>query len=148
MRGFELEISAAGAVIEVHLGISELRRRVLKQRQQLAPPSPLPLSFLIDTGASCSWVDEMHMRSLGLAPRSWEEVHTVQSKGVAIDFPAYEVSVTVGGLATINSRRFELLIGGQPFINQPFDGLLGRDVLNFCRLGWHGPARKLRFEYD
>ncbi|MFM8900532.1 MAG: retropepsin-like aspartic protease [Burkholderiales bacterium] len=103
---------------------------------------------MIDTGASCSWIDEMHMRSLGLEPRSWEEVHTVQSKGIPIDFAAYEVSLVLGGLATVNSRRFELLIGGQSFINQPFDGLLGRDILNQCRLGWHGPGRNLRFEYD
>jgi hypothetical protein len=147
VRGFDVPISAAGAVVEIHLGISEPRRRALK-RHQLVPPPPIPVTFLIDTGASCSWIDEMHMRSLGLEPRSWEEVHTVQSQGVPTDFAAYEVSLVLGGLATVNSRRFELLIGGQPFINQPFDGLLGRDVLNQCRLGWHGPARNLRFEYD
>jgi hypothetical protein len=147
VRGFDAPISGTGAVIEVHVGISELRRRVLKQNK-LTPPSPIPVLFLVDTGASCSWIDDMHMRSLGLDPRSWEEVHTVQSKGVPIDFPAYEVSLVVGGLATANTRRFELLIGGQSFINQPFDGLLGRDVLNHCRLGWRGPARSLRFEYD
>lgn len=147
MRGFDVSITGAGAVVEVHVGISELRRKVLL-RNRMVPPSPIPLTFLIDTGASCSWIDEMHMRSLELEPRSWEEVHTVQSKGVPVEFPAYEVSLVLGGLSTANTRRFELLIGGQSFINQPFDGLLGRDVLNQCRLGWHGPARKLRFEYD
>jgi hypothetical protein len=147
VRGFDVPIGGAGAVVQLHVGISELRRKVL-QRMGLVPPSPIPLAFLVDTGASCSWIDEMHMRSLGLDPRSWEEVHTVQSKGVPQEFPAYEVSLVLGGFSTPNTRRFELLIGGQPFINQPFDGLLGRDVLNQCRLGWRGPARNLRFEYD
>ncbi len=89
----------------------------------------------------------MHMRSLGLEPRSWEEVHTIQGNGVPSKFPAYEVSVTLGGMAALNTRRFEILIGGQPFINQPFEGLLGRDVLRHCLIGWNGPAGTLRLEY-
>lgn len=89
------------------------------------------------------------MRSLGLEPRSWAEVYTIQGNGVAMGFPAYDASLLIRGApANRMSRRFELLIGGQPFINQPVDGLLGRDVLNFCRIGWHGPARTLRFDYD
>jgi hypothetical protein len=46
------------------------------------------------------------------------------------------------------ARRFELLIVGRSFDNQPFDGLLGRDVLNQCHLGWRGPAQTLRLEYE
>ena len=90
----------------------------------------------------------MHMRSLGLDPGGWEEVHTVLGQGVATDFATYSVSPVLGGQATQNTRRFEIQIGGQAFINQPVDGLLGRDVLNFCRLGWNGPGRELRIEYE
>lgn len=147
MRGFEVPITNAGAVVELQLGIIELRRAALR-RAQLSPPSPIPIVFLIDTGASCSWVDEMHMRSLNLEPRSWGQVHDLSTKGVAQDFNAYEVSLVLGGAATPNTRRFELLIGGRSFDNQPFDGLLGRDILNQCQMGWRGPARILRLDYE
>tara|TARA_B100001105_G_scaffold96114_1_gene76450 strand:+ start:610 stop:999 length:390 start_codon:yes stop_codon:yes gene_type:complete len=129
------------------VGVGEQHRKFL-QRIGQSVPSPLPLQFLIDTGASCSWVDEMHMRSLGLQPRSWAEVHTVTGGGIATEFPAYEVGITLGGQASPNTRRFQLLIGGQPFINQPFDGLIGRDILNVCRIGWNGPAREIRIDYE
>jgi hypothetical protein len=147
VRGFEIAIAGAGALVELQLGITDLRRAALRRSGISAPP-PIPVIFLIDTGASCSWVAEMHMRSLGLEPRSWGQVHDLGSKGIAQDFNAYEVSLVVGGPATPNARRFELLIGGRSFDNQPFDGLLGRDVLNQCHLGWRGPARTLRLEYE
>lgn len=149
MRGcLEIEISRAGAVVDVYLGVSELRRKALQQRG-VTPPHPVQVSLLIDTGATCSWVDESYMaRNLGLEPRGWEQVHTVHSRGVPDKFFAYDASLTIGGYATEKSRHFQIQICTQPFINQPFDGLLGRDVLNKCRLGWNGPSCKLRFEYD
>ena len=145
--GFELQILAVGAIIECHLGISELRRRHLKL-EGVPVPSSIPVHLLIDTGASCSWIDTMHMRSLGLEPRSWEETHTATNKGVGKDFPYFEVSLLIGRPASPESRRFELLMGGDAYINHGFDGLLGRDVLRHCRLGWNGPAGTVRFQYD
>lgn len=147
MRGFEVPITGSGAVVEVQLGISELRRAAMR-RAGVTPPSPIPVYFLIDTGASCSWVDEMHMRSLNLEPQSWHHAHNLSSKGVAQAFSAYEVSLVLGGVATENSRRFNLMIGGASFNNQPVEGVLGRDVLNQCILGWRGLAGTLRIDYE
>lgn len=75
-------------------------------------------------------------------------MHDLNSKGVAQEFNAYDVSLVLGGPATDNSRRFSIPIGGQSFDNQPFDGLLGRDVLNLCNLGWRGPGQTLRIDYE
>ena len=147
MRCFDVQILETGAFVDVHLGISEIRRKVLMEHR-MTPPPPLPLTFLVDTGASISWIDEMHMRSLRLEPRSWADVHTAQGKGVAKPFPTYEVSLVMGGVANSNTQRHELLIGGNSFINQSCDGLLGRDILNHYRLGWNGPTRQLHFEYN
>lgn len=147
MRCFDVEISdVIGATVPVHVGISDQRRQVLLDRG-LPLPSPLPLVFLVDTGASFSWVDEMHMRSLGLDPRSWAPVHTAQTKGVAENKPTYEVSVIIGGLANHMTRRFGILIGGGSYDNTSYDGLLGRDILNQCTLVWNGLSRRLWLEY-
>lgn len=131
----------------MHVGIGDIRRRLLKQ-SGIQPPPAIHLEFLVDTGASISWIDDAHMRALQLQPRSWEEVHTVSGRGVPTNFATYEVSLIIGGEATVLTRRFEILIGGEAFINQPVQGLLGRDVLNQFQLGWNGRTRELHIDYE
>lgn len=147
MRGFEVPIQSTGAVVPVHVGISSYRWAALTRLGQVPPP-PIPLHFLVDTGASCSWIDEMHMRTLGLEARSWGEVHDLSGKGIPRGFNAYDICLTIGGIATPSTRRFELPIGTGSFDNQGIDGLLGRDVLNVCHLGWRGTSRVLRIDYE
>lgn len=86
------------------------------------------------------------MKQLGLNPRSWFDVETVE--GVEQDQPAYEVSLILGGIATPNAKRFETLIGGAEFVNTPHDGLLGRNILMHLQFVWNGPSESVRVQYE
>jgi hypothetical protein len=87
------------------------------------------------------------MNQLGLTtPRSWFDVET--AAGVEEGQPAYEVSLTLGGIATPNAKRFETLIGGNDFADMPFDGLLGRNILKELQVVWSGPSEVVRIQYE
>jgi len=86
------------------------------------------------------------MNQLGLTPRSWFDVETVD--GVQENLPAYEVSLILGGIATPNTKRFETLIGGSEFVDTPHDGLLGRNILRFLHFAWNGPSESVRVHYE
>jgi hypothetical protein len=102
------------------------------------------VTLLIDTGATCSWINTAYMDQLGLKPRSWFDVELVDGTEQA---PSFEVSLILGGVGTPQARRFELLIGGAEFKDKPHDGLLGRDVLRHLQLGWNGPSQEVRVTY-
>lgn len=101
--------------------------------------------MLIDTGATCSWIRKEYMAQLGLQPRGWLDVETVEGDEEA---PAYEVSLILGGVATPLTKRFELLIGGADFKTTPHDGLIGRDILRFLQFAWNGPGEQVRMQYN
>jgi hypothetical protein len=147
VRELSVEIGAAGAVVEVHLGVSpDLRAALRKQRKPV--PHPIPANFLIDTGAGSSLVDDGLMRSLGLAPTSAARMHSASSGGVPQPCDIFDVSLTLGGLSKPSTLHFQPLpILGLAFINHGFDGLLGRDVLNRLQLHWNGPGRVLKLTY-
>jgi Aspartyl protease len=147
VRSLTLPILASGALIEVHVGLSDARRRVL-QRQKLQVPPPIKTTLLIDTGASMTLFDESLMRALQLTPTSATSYHSSSTSGVAQQCDVYDVSMTLGGVATVNSLRIDPLpVMANAFINHPFDGLLGRDVLARVQMGWSGPTQTLTLTY-
>ena len=88
------------------------------------------------------------MRALQLAPSSATSYHSSSTSGVPQYCDMYDVQLFLGGMATINNLRIDPIpVMANSFINQPFDGLLGRDVLNRISLNWNGPARTLQLEY-
>ena len=86
------------------------------------------------------------MTQLGLQPRGWFDVEKINN--VERHTPAYEVCLILGGVGTANSKRFEMMIGGEEFDGTPHDGLLGRDVLKFMQVVWNGPTETLRVSYE
>ncbi len=147
MRGLTIQILRSGALIDVHIGPSDVRRRALLRQKRAVPPS-IQATLLIDTGASASLVDAALMRALQLTPTGATSYHSSSTHGVAQTCEVYDVQLVLGGMATANTFRIDPLeIMAVPFINQPFEGLLGRDVLGKLQLGWNGPTQLLRIDY-
>ena len=118
------------------------------QRQQRDVPPPVSVTLLIDTGASMTMIDEGVMLSLQLTPTSATEYHSSSTNGVSLPCNVYDVQLFLGGMGRPNTLRIDPLpVMATPFINQAFQGLLGRDVLNQLQLAWKGPQRTLRLEY-
>lgn len=89
------------------------------------------------------------MRALELTPTGSTAYHSSSTNGVAHRCAVYDVQLVLGGIATPNTLRFDpLAMMATAFINHSYAGLLGRDVLNRVQLGWNGPAKLLRIEYQ
>lgn len=147
MRRLSAPILASGAVLEVYVGVSDPRRRTMVRQGRPVPPS-VHLSLLVDTGASMTLIDDAIMRSLQLPPTGSARYHTSSTNGVAQHCDQYDVSLVLGGLATPNTLTVDpLAVIGVPFINHPFDGLLGRDVLSRVQMSWNGPTQVLELVY-
>ncbi len=139
----EIPIRGTGAIIPAQIGVGAERRNLLRAVKRLEP-EPLVVTMLIDTGATCSWINEAYMSKLGLAPRSWFDCELVDGEEQA---PSYEVSLILGGAGTLLVRRFDILIGGVDFKDKPVDGLLGRDILRHVQFVWNGPGANVHMTY-
>jgi hypothetical protein len=147
VRGLTVQILSSGALVDVSVGLSDARRRVMQRQGRQVPPA-VAARLIIDTGASTSLLDEGLMRSLQLTPTGATSYHSSSTNGIAQNCDVYDVALFLGGMGKPHSLRFDPVpVMATPFINQPFEGLLGRDVLNRIHLVWKGPAGTLVLEY-
>jgi predicted aspartyl protease len=147
VRSLSVRIGAAGALIDVEVGVVGARRAALLKAGLPVPPVQR-VSLLIDTGASSTVIDEGVMRSMGLNPTGATRFHSSSGAGVAHPGNLYDMALVLGGVGTVNALRFDALpVLGTAFINHGFDGLLGRSVLNRLKMAWNGPAGELVIEY-
>ncbi|WP_457329245.1 aspartyl protease family protein [Rhizobacter sp. P5_C2] len=108
----------------------------------LAVPPPVHLTYLIDTGASATQLDDSIIRTLGLDAKGGALVHTASTDGVARSCDVYDVRLYINGLHGPDTWHIDPLeVLATPLLNQPFQALLGRDVLMRARFtldGWAG----------
>lgn len=146
MRGLpEIPIRSFGATVSAQLGVGNaLRQKLLLERRSV--PDPVHVQLLIDTGASCSWIRPAYIAQLGLTePISWIDV--VKTEGIVDRLPCYEVCLILGGANTPTVKRIDTAIGVDDFKDEPTDGLLGRDILQFLQFAWNGPSQKVTVQY-
>jgi hypothetical protein len=68
-------ISAAGAIIDIFVGVSAARERVLR-RNNFPVPEPIGFKALIDTGADLSGISPSAFAELELSPVDRIAIHT------------------------------------------------------------------------
>jgi hypothetical protein len=100
--------------------------------------------FLVDTGASHCLIDEAVISGWGLHPKRAVSVRSAskqaQQQGQIYDL-ALELFVG-NNTATWSHRALEVTaLPSHRFGGVPFKGLIGRDVLEQCRLVYDGPHR-------
>jgi len=135
-----------GMMIDVKVMQPTARVEALKRAGQ--PFSqPVVINCLIDTGASISAVDRGVLATLGLIPRGTIPVHTPSTGDDLEIMDTFDVCFILG-----ESESHPLVttvsVISCGFARQGFLALLGRDVLQHCRLIWDGPNRIYQIEYD
>jgi hypothetical protein len=137
MPSVNLNILPLGAVIDVHIGVSGPRREALAQAHQPIPP-PVACRLLIDTGASCTCVDEGVIQQLQLSPSGVVNIHTPSTSAHQTHAcQQYDISLILPHPAI--SRVFSAIpVIQSSFAHQGMDGLLGRDLLASCLLVYNG----------
>lgn len=98
-------------------------------------PIPAPASGvgLIDTGASCTAIDESILIGLGLQPVG--QIHTSGQSGAKLQ-NRYLAEVSFPGTPI---PKLNLDVIGVQILDQGLYGLIGRDLLRACVLIYNGP---------
>jgi hypothetical protein len=139
---FSQPLSAAAAVIDAFVGVSEPRRAALKQAGQVIPAN-YPVRALIDTGASCSCVvPSVLLDALHLTPTGICKAHTPSTGPDGTDFNQFDVDIIIpcpasGALflkQTVAVCQCELLAAESIHV------LIGMDILSNCLFSINGAS--------
>ncbi|WP_413211955.1 aspartyl protease family protein [Paraburkholderia kururiensis] len=106
-------------------------------------PMPLPVTgtFLIDTGASSTVVDDQFVAPLGLQPTSMVGMHTPSTNGVVQQCNLYDVQIVIAAPNSVPFVINALAVMEASLRPQGIDGLIGRDVLDRTCLIYNGTAQ-------
>jgi predicted aspartyl protease len=147
VRRLTVKIGPIGALVDVEIGITDLRR-LAHIRAKIKPPTPVRVTMLVDTGASHTFIDETALASLLLTPRDTVEYHSASTRGSPDRCNVYDVDLRLGSMAEQNVISFDPLeIMATPFVDHRHQGLLGRDVLSRVQLVWNGPTARVELLY-
>jgi predicted aspartyl protease len=128
-----------GPLFEGEIYSDEISFLANKNKQGYEPY--VPVKLLVDTGSNISGLD-----------------HSVVQK---LNLPKYESPAEVdgvGGIHSVGLFRCVLFLGifgqkGLPldlvagdYSNSPYDGIIGRDVLQYCKFLFDGPSNKFVLE--
>lgn len=135
-------------MLDAIVGVSAPRVTALKQANQPIPNS-IRIRVLVDTGASCTFIDESILSTdLGLTPTGQSPV-TV-ANGVTEDRDEYDVGLAIPPASPHDTPMVfgTIRVMATPLrTTQGFDALLGRDILSMCILHYNGTAGLFTLAY-
>lgn len=136
MPSVNLQISSAGPLLTVHVGVSQARQDALKAAG-LPIPAPILCRLLIDTGADGTNICRSVVSQLDLTPTSSIDVLTPSTGNSPVEMPMYDVLIQIpfGGI-TMTHNAVPVICS--EFSAQGIQGLLGRDLLQHGVLVYNG----------
>ena len=142
-----LPAQSNGLLVDVQIGVSAARRAQLWKRNIPVPP-PVAATFIVDTGADTTLVNDQIMRTLALTPTDQSEVLTSASVGLAVLFDVFDVELEIVNRKGQPSWKLQpLAVLAKHLPNQGTDGMLGRDVLSLGILEYDGPRAFFKLTY-
>jgi hypothetical protein len=112
-----------------------------KNQEPIAPFAKVKL--LIDTGANISGIDSNIINGLGL-PR-YNDYCEVNGVGGTHVLQRYRCVLFLK-IFGMKGLPIDILEGD--FSESPYDGVIGRDVLQFCTFSYHGPSNSFQLLAD
>jgi hypothetical protein len=103
-------------------------------------PAPIPITGLIDTGASCTSIDLALLRQLGIPETGRTMVHTPSTQASAPHCASvYDISLALAH--PLMARAFNALpVIEAQLIHQGIQALIGRDILSHCLFVYDGQS--------
>jgi hypothetical protein len=131
-------VDPRGLLVDVTVMLTPQRVAALKKTGHPFA-GPVPAVGLIDTGASGSCLDLGVLGRLGIQPTGSAAIHTPSTGTQYETRDQYDVSLTLGA-----NQQYPLTLVlpviGSSFASEGFHALIGRDVLCYCVLTYHGHA--------
>ncbi len=142
----ERQVRSSGLFVDLYVGVSDGRRKQL-WKQNKEPSPPVFATFMVDTGADTTLVDEQIMRTLGLSAINQRKVVTSESRGIAQLCDVYDISLEIknGGSSPWLISTVSAL--GRPLMDDALHGVLGRDLLDTVKLLYDGPKKIFTIDY-
>jgi hypothetical protein len=141
-------IEPGGAIIDVLVGVSKPRRRLL-EKHGFPVPYPVHVRALIDTGAHMS----------GFAPRVFKELSVLPVTKTAIYTPStppgsphecdlYDVSLSLVANGSPHPFPDSRVMEADCWMpGEGIEALIGTDILNKCYLRYHGLDMKFDLSF-
>ena len=107
--------------------------------QHFGLPAPIPVMALVDTGAGISAVSKVLAQTLKL--RLTNEGSRIRTLGATLEGAEYAASVSFPGTGLRSLVPIRLFSGD--FSREPFSCVIGRDILQFWKVTFDGPGRRI-----
>ncbi|HUC85646.1 MAG TPA: hypothetical protein VL970_10675 [Candidatus Acidoferrales bacterium] len=135
-----LAISPRGPLMQFLVGVSGPRATALRAANQLVP-AQIPITGLIDTGASSTVIDSIVLGQLAIPTTGTTPIHTPSTQADAPHFAnQYDISLTF--IHPWVTRTFPAVpITDAQLVHQGIQALIGRDILGQCLLTYDGVGR-------
>ena len=101
----------------------------------------LPVRLLIDTGSNISGLDTSIVQHLKLP--LYQGITQVEGVGGMHKVKKYRCVLF---LEVFGKKGLPLDVVAGQYQNSPYDGIIGRDVLQYCKFTFDGPANKFHLE--
>ncbi len=140
MPHYSLKITPQGALIQFRVGVSNPRAGALVAAGQPVPAS-IPITGLIDTGASCTSIDTTILRQLAIPSTGQIQVHTPSTQASAPHVAnLYDISLVL--VHPLITRKFDAMpVTESQLLHQGIQALIGRDILKDCFFSYDGSAQ-------
>ncbi len=137
MPHVSLRIGPGGPVLQILIGVSAPRLRALSVAGQAAPTS-IPITGLIDTGASCTCIDSSILTQLAIPSTGITPVHTPSTQATTPHMAnLFDISLAL--VHPRMTRNFAAIpVIESPLVHQGIQALIGRDVLAHCIFTYDG----------
>lgn len=137
MPHLTLPITPRGPLLQFMIGVSGPRQQALTKAGQPVPQQ-VPITGLIDTGASCTSIDSSILRQLSIPSSGTTPVHTPSTQAnVPHVANVYDVSLILVH-PMITRSFFAVPVTESQLIHQGIQALIGRDILSFCLFTYDG----------
>ncbi len=145
MPSLQFSKSTLGAIIDVLVVPSALGTEQLRLAGR-APPAPLRIKMLVDTGAERTAIDEASLDAWTLPYVSLGWARTL----VGIKpIRSYELDITLSAQSSFwKVEALEVMARREPFVGSPYHGLVGRDILDQALFTYDGPKHRCSLEFD
>jgi hypothetical protein len=126
-------------MITAFVGVSFPRQQALTLAKQPIP-APTQIRALVDTGASCTFVDPAVLSGLGLTPTGSASVNTGSTGATPHQSDQYDVSLYIPGVSGQAPYTMPTIpVVALPLLAGPgYHALIGRDILRDCIFSYNG----------